>query len=392
MATRLALASRRIAWVVALTLALLPAPVAAGTPDGTPGTCEEQARAVQADEAWLEAEVRRLRAHAAADWAVLHPQAEACLAMAKRADRRKCARRVAAFVDDARSLTATPPVRSSTPPPVCDTPPAMSPRAVTVPQLAYAELLLEKLGAPFVAPEPTTPGSPVPPDVIAVRAELEAWAHTARLESIERLRELLGQSCGDTSTRVLMLLRLAALYDGAARGAYLVEARACRAGPGCTGVAHVDSTAWTEQSAKLLARLLEFLPDSLTAQRAEARFHLGLALLALGRDAEAHTQLLALVTESPGSPYAPDAYVLMADHEPGTHWADEALLAWQRAHADRQGDRYAYAVYRRALAREAAGEGAKASRMLELAIEAARIGGDLALEAEALAALGRAGR
>ncbi len=196
----------------------------------------------------------------------------------------------------------------------------------------------------------------------AAQKELEAKANAARDESIERLKQLLKDSPVEGDTKAEMLLRLADLYFEKGRylyqgemEKYQAEYDKCFNTQGCSPDAvpqdHAESSGWQEKSVKLYKQILANYPQFARAD--EATFYLGQALSEIANannDAkkkdEANIELTRLVKTYPDSRYIPDAYLLIGEYYFEKNEAMKALMAYQRAAAYKDYDKYAFANYK----------------------------------------------
>jgi tetratricopeptide (TPR) repeat protein len=186
-------------------------------------------------------------------------------------------------------------------------------------------------------------------------AEYREKAHQARLESIERLKEIIKTTQPTGDTKAEMLLRLSDLYFEEGRDLYLAEMQAnveaqdkCFNTPGCdmTSVKpdNTGSRQWQDKSIKLYQQILANYPQFARAD--EATFYLGQALADIGQTDEANNQFTRLVKTYPESTWIPDAYVLIGEYWFDKNQAFKALSAYQRAAAYKDHDKYAFANYK----------------------------------------------
>lgn len=196
----------------------------------------------------------------------------------------------------------------------------------------------------------------------AKQKELEEAAHGARLESIERLKELLKNSPVEGDTKAEMLLRLADLYFEEGRFLYQGEMEKyqeeydkCFNTPKCepdkVPQDHGPSASWQEKSIKLYRQILANYPQFVRAD--EATFYLGQALNEIAnatgdakRRDESTVELTRLVKTYPESRFIPDAYLLIGEYYFDKNEAMKALMAYQRAAAFREFEKYAFANYK----------------------------------------------
>jgi tetratricopeptide (TPR) repeat protein len=185
-------------------------------------------------------------------------------------------------------------------------------------------------------------------------AELREKAHAARMESIERLKQLIKEFGGGGDTKAEMLLRLADLYFEEGRDLYLGEMQVyqdqvdkCFNTPGCDMNAqkadNANSKVWQDKSIKLYKQILDNYPTFVRAD--EATFYLGQALNDTGSPDQANAEFTRLVKTYPESRWVPDAYVLIGEYWFDKNEAFKALSAFQRAAAYKEHDKYAFANY-----------------------------------------------
>lgn len=196
----------------------------------------------------------------------------------------------------------------------------------------------------------------------AAQKELEDKANAARDESIERLKQLLKDSPVEGDTKAEMLLRLADLYFEKGRYLYQGEMEVyqtafdqCFNTQGCkpdeVPQDHAGSATWQEKAIKLYRQILANYPQFARAD--EATFYLGQALSELAnaqndpkRKDEGNTELTRLVKTYPESRFIPDAYLIIGEYYFDKNEAMKALMAYQRAAAYKDYDKYAFANYK----------------------------------------------
>lgn len=219
----------------------------------------------------------------------------------------------------------------------------------------------------------------------AAQKEFEEKAHAARLESIERLKQLLKDSPVEGDTKAEMLLRLADLYFEEGRFLYRGEMEdyqgkfdTCFNTPNCKPdeivQEHGPSAAWQEKSIKLYRQILTNYPQFARAD--EATFYLGQALTEIAnatgenkRRDEANVELTRLVKTYPESRYIPDAYLLIGEYYFEKNEAMKALMAYQRAASYRDYEKYAFASYKLAWCWYNVGEYGKAIDTMKTVVD-----------------------
>lgn len=192
--------------------------------------------------------------------------------------------------------------------------------------------------------------------------QAHADAQAARLEAIARLEDLVSRSDFSSEQRAEMRLRLAERYLEQGRAASLAEMagwerayEACFDSEGCVAdtvrvedfrlkAPLVASTVWYEKGMKLYRRILADTPTFARAD--EAMFYLGYTLRELGRTEEANDTFTRMVRAMPESAFVADAYLLV-----GEYWFDgddayKALVAYQRAAAFPEHDKYLFSLYK----------------------------------------------
>ncbi|GDX81265.1 hypothetical protein LBMAG42_30760 [Deltaproteobacteria bacterium] len=393
---------RRVALAVAL--ALLPRTAAAASEADCAAEARDLAKETHAQR--LEAEVARLQSESGSEWARLRLAAVACLEVADAAQRRACAAPLDAFVTRSRGVVGRLPAGVEVATTACGPRPVQLPamsQRVEVESLEEARELSRALHRPAAAndwasaiesiPPPTPVAStplprpakplPPPPDPIATQKRLQ----TARLESITRLKELITMANGNGDILAEMTLRLADLYLEEGRYQRLLEDRGCAEAEGCPTPERATSSEWTSNSVTLYRSILTRFPQFQRAD--EATFYLGAALIDLGQVVEGNDAMTALVKNYPESRYIPDAYVVIGDYWFATSNPYKAQLAYTRAAAYLNSDKYPYALYKLAWCHEGVGEHTRALELMAKAVEATREAGQPALEAQAAADLAK---
>lgn len=219
----------------------------------------------------------------------------------------------------------------------------------------------------------------------AAQKEFEEKAHAARLESIERLKQLLKDSPVEGDTKAEMLLRLADLYFEEGRFLYQGEMETyqeaydkCFNTPNCKPddvvQDHGPSASWQEKSIKLYRQILANYPQFARAD--EATFYLGQALNEIAnstgdtkRRDDANVELTRLVKTYPDSKYIPDAYLLIGEYYFDRNEAMKALMAYQKAASFREYEKYAFASYKLAWCWYNVGEYGKAIDTMKAVVD-----------------------
>lgn len=180
-------------------------------------------------------------------------------------------------------------------------------------------------------------------------------AREKRHEEMEFAKELLQDDALQGERRAEMLLRLAELYFEEGRDIYLSEMGAyekafdaCFNDPNCDSTVmqpdNAESAKWQQKSIKLYRMILENYPTFARAD--EATYYLGSALNEVKQPKEAVQEFTRLVKTYPESPFVPDAYVQIGEFYFDDNNAYKALLAYQKAAAYRDSDKYAFALYK----------------------------------------------
>jgi len=185
--------------------------------------------------------------------------------------------------------------------------------------------------------------------------EYRKLARQKRHEEIDFAKELLSRGTMKGETKAEMMLRLADLYFEEGRDIYLSEMLAfekeydaCFNTEGCNPEGmkpdNAESYKWQSRSIKLYQQILQNYP---TFQRAdEATFYLASALQDTGERAAAVKEFTRLVKTYPQSGYVPDSYVQIGEYYFDNNNAYKALLAYQKAAAYRDSDKYPFAMYK----------------------------------------------
>ena len=238
----------------------------------------------------------------------------------------------------------------------------------------------------------------------AAQKEFEEKAHAARMESIERLKQLLKDSVLEGDQKAEMLLRLADLFFEEGRflyqgemEAYSAEFDKCFNTPKCEPDKipqdHAASASWQERSIKLYRQILQNYPQFQRAH--EATFYLGQALNEIAnatgdakRRDESNLELTRLVKTYQDSRFIPDAYLLIGEYYFDKNEAMKALTAYQRAASFRDFEKYAFANYKLAWCWYNVGEYGKAidtmKTVVDYSTKQANTKGNIQLQDEAL--------
>lgn len=217
--------------------------------------------------------------------------------------------------------------------------------------------------------------------------ELEEKAHQARLESIERLKELIKglDTTAPADTKAEMLLRLSDLYFEEGRMLYLQEMASnqdavdkCFNTPGCKiediKPDNTNSRGWQDKSIKLYRQILQFYPQFGRAD--EATFYLGQALNDTGQADAANTEFTRLVKVYPDSQWVPDAYVLIGEYFfDNKGEAYKALSAYQKASAYKDHPKWPFAMYKLAWCFYNVGDYGKAIETMKAVVSYAPVDG-----------------
>lgn len=324
----------------------------------------------------IDAEDTRLRAEATAAWQALEPEATRCTAVTDTTTRATCATTVEAFVRQAEALRVRIPAGTETAKTECGARSTAFPavdQVVTVAELSAARALVTKLRKAPAAPPPATASAASSTSTAAgstrtrvltaedtsepVSDGVATAGHTARLESIERLKQLIASTSSTGDQKAEMLLRLGDLYFEEGRYFSTVGADA------------TQSAAWREKAVKIYRQILASYPQYPRAD--EATFFLGQALADAGQADEAATQFTQLVKVYPDSRYVPDAYVLLGEYYFEKDEAFKALLAYQKATTYKDHRLYGFATYKLAWCHYNVGEYQKAIDGLKIVVSRA---------------------
>ncbi len=199
--------------------------------------------------------------------------------------------------------------------------------------------------------------------------EYRKLARQKRMESMKFLKDLLRQGTAQGEQRAEMLLRLSDLYFEEGRDIYLNEMKefetaydACFNDPNCNADTmepdNSESRDWQNKSIKLYQQILANYPQYQRAD--EATYYLATALQETGRADEAVKEFTRLVRTYPESKWVPDAYVMIGEYYFEGNNAYKALVAYQKAAAYRESDKYAFALYKLAWCYYNVGEYGKA--------------------------------
>ncbi|MDP2315092.1 MAG: tetratricopeptide repeat protein [Pseudomonadota bacterium] len=220
-------------------------------------------------------------------------------------------------------------------------------------------LLVATAGTHAYAADRAGPRRPIrAAELTPTQADANAQVVAAtRLEAIARLEDLIIRDDFSTEQRAEMRLRLAERYLEQARYLHLAEMAGwqaeydrCFNTPGCDPAAlkeadfHVASAVWFEKGIRVYRRILADTPTYARAD--EAQFYLGYALREVGRVDDGNEAFTRLVKTVPTSAFVADAYLLI-----GEYWFDKsdaykALLAYQRASAFPEHDKYLFSLYK----------------------------------------------
>jgi tetratricopeptide (TPR) repeat protein len=239
-------------------------------------------------------------------------------------------------------------------------------------------------------------------DVASAQDVTSAYALAAqqkRLESIAFLRELLATGNAQGDRKAEMMLRLADLYYEEGRFIYFQEMEryataqeACFATEGCeldsVQPDNASSREWAQNSIRLYEQILENYPRYARAD--EAMYYLASALQDIGNRDEGVQQFTRLVQVHPESGFVCDAYVNIGEYYFDNNNAYKALLAYKKATAYRDCDKYGFALYKLAWSYFNVGEYGEAITSMKevvsysVAQRSANGGTPLQLEEEAL--------
>jgi TolA-binding protein len=270
-------------------------------------------------------------------WSGQSTELEMCASL-KRAERDGCIEAVNAWLGVARAMLVSIPAGVETIETECGTRQPVYEaveRTVVASDVKKAEVLLVKLqSAGSVSAGGGSGGSGSgAEEACAARREkrlgavpdrYEVKARQARIESIEKLQDILRNKQNGGVPKEELLLRLADLY--------LKEAKAN----------HSGSSQWLDKSIKLYRLILRDYPRSSRADT--ATFYLAQALQEDCKLDDAVKEFTKLVKTYPQSGYAADAYVMIGgyyfDSKPFT-----AVLAYQKATKYKDSPKYTFALY-----------------------------------------------
>lgn len=201
--------------------------------------------------------------------------------------------------------------------------------------------------------------------------EYRKLARQKRHESMTFLKDLLRQGTAQGEQKAEMLLRLADLYFEEGRDLYLQEMDeyqkkydACFNDPICSKKIdelkpeNAASREWQDKSIKLYQQILANYPQYQRAD--EATFYLASAYQDIGQPDEAVKEFTRLVRTYPQSQWVPDSYVMIGEYYFDRNNAYKALVAYQKAAAYRESDKYAFSLYKLAWCYYNVGEYGKA--------------------------------
>ncbi|MCB9793280.1 MAG: tetratricopeptide repeat protein [Alphaproteobacteria bacterium] len=185
--------------------------------------------------------------------------------------------------------------------------------------------------------------------------EYRKLAREKRHQEIAFAKDLLSQDRMQGEAKAELMLRLADLYFEEGRDIYLQEMRAyeaefdkCFQDETCDTAKmkpdNAESQEWQQKSIKLYKLILANYPTFARAD--EATFYLASALQDIGEKKDALKEFTRLVKTYPESGYVPDSYVQIGEYYFDNNEAYKALLAYQKAAAYRDSDKYAFAMYK----------------------------------------------
>jgi cellulose synthase operon protein C len=190
-----------------------------------------------------------------------------------------------------------------------------------------------------------------------VSEEYRQMARQKRHESMKFLKELLSQGTAQGEQKAEMMLRLADLYFEEGRDIYLTEMSKyeaaydkCYNDKQCdpTQLKSTDYTTeskdWQAKSIKLYQQILTNYPQYQRAD--EATYYLASAFLDTQQPDEAVKEFTRLVRTYPQSGWVPDSYVMIGEYYFDNNNAYKALVAYQKAAAYKDSDKYAFALYK----------------------------------------------
>ena len=199
--------------------------------------------------------------------------------------------------------------------------------------------------------------------------EYRKMARQKRHESMSFLKDLLRRGTAQGEQKAEMLLRLADLYFEEGRDIYLqemdkfqTEYDACFNDEHCNAEGMLpdneESHDWQSKSIKLYQQILSNYPQYQRAD--EATFYLATALQEIGQPDNAVKEFTRLVRTYPQSSWVPDSYVMIGEYYFERNNAYKALVAYQKAAAYRDSDKYSFALYKLAWCYYNVGEYGKA--------------------------------
>lgn len=185
--------------------------------------------------------------------------------------------------------------------------------------------------------------------------EFRRLAEEKRMESIERLKQLLAGGRAEGDQKAEMMLRLADLYFAQGRSIYFREMERydkeyerCFETEGCPidklAPDNRQSREWQERSIKLYENILTSYPRYARAD--QATFFLGSALTDVGRQKDGVGAFKDLAKRYPDSAYVPDAYVLIGEYYFEQNEAFPALKAYLKASKYEDHEKHEFAVYK----------------------------------------------
>lgn len=189
----------------------------------------------------------------------------------------------------------------------------------------------------------------------AISEEYARLAQQKRLESIAFLKELLSEGSAEGDRKAEMMLRLSDLYFEQGRALYLSEMEAydvvfdrCFNTDGCdTESLQADNSGsheWQDKSIRLYKQILRSYPRYARAD--EATFFLASAQQDTGDRDSAVENYTKLVKLYPDSQYVPDSHVQIGEYYFDNGNAYKALLAYKKATAFRDSEKYSFALYK----------------------------------------------
>lgn len=185
--------------------------------------------------------------------------------------------------------------------------------------------------------------------------ELRAMAREKRHQEMAFAKELLSRGTLKGEQKAEMMLRLADLYFQEGRDIYFLEMKgyekqfdACFEDESCDSTKlepdNDESEKWQGKSIKLYRQILDNYPTFARAD--EATFYLAQALQDTDDAKSALSEYTRLVKTYPESPYVADAYVQIGEYYFDNNNAYKALLAYQKATAFKNSEKYAFALYK----------------------------------------------